>query len=633
VGVNPPSESQPEGIALTEVLAGFFAKPAVMAMLLVVFITGVWVAGTALHDPDSCWLMAVGRYMVRHHCLPSTDPFSYTFALQPGLPFVMYQWLSEIVFYLAYKVGHLPAVMALLAMVTVSAFVILPLKLLKHGRVPMFAAFGLVFLGLLASAFRFLARPEIFSFVFAAAWLYNLAKRRIRLENSLIPEELIGAVPAEELAVPAAGAPPQGADVEGTSPLHSTTVAKNPAASLGSNASEIAALGPGVDWRFIGRSVFLIVPWCNFHTGFISGLFILLFYVLGSAVGAAIVGRRKVFDLTAGLALLVSIVATWINPYGIKLWLYIPQLFFAPFNELITELKPLIWTDFTYHPYIALFFLSILMLLRSGAYGRRRHDEKGFIAATVISATIIAAIGFEAFQHRRLIPFTVLALLAEFAIMFNRSRRQRIITRVQAAEDPRIDDVYGWVYNPNQIKWTFIILTLAVAGALTCSLRIVKPELPQSSGAFSAPIKAIEFLSKHDSAGHTFNDAQFGDVMIWHSPSNPKVFIDTRYDMYGSKIVQEYYVLRGLKPGWQDVIDKYQIKLIFFPTKMDIIQKLSKTPDWCTIYSDSGGTILQLRSSMATGDTRSDNMEMPKMTGQTEPVERNERNERNHIAK
>ena len=215
-------------------------------MLLVVFITGVWVAGTALHDPDSCWLMAVGRYMVRHHCLPSTDPFSYTFALQPGLPFVMYQWLSEIVFYLAYKVGHLPAVLALLAMVTVSAFVILPLKLLKHGRVPMFAAFGLVFLGLLASAFRFLARPEIFSFVFAAAWLYNLAKRRIRLENSLIPEELIGAVPAEELAVPAAGAPPQGADVEGTSPLHSTTVAKNPAASLGSNASEIAALGPGV---------------------------------------------------------------------------------------------------------------------------------------------------------------------------------------------------------------------------------------------------------------------------------------------------------------------------------------------------------------------------------------------------
>jgi uncharacterized membrane protein len=646
VGVNPPSESQPEGIALTEVLAGIFAKPALMAMLLVVFMTGLCVAGTALHDPDSCWLMAVGRYMVRHHCLPSTDPFSYTFALQPGLPFVMYQWLTEIIFYLAYRLGHLPAVLALIAMVTVSAFVVLPLKLLKHGKVPMFAAFGLVVLGLLASAFRFLARPEIFSFIFAAAWLYNLAKRRMRLENSLIPQELIGDVPTEDLDAQAATrtcqncgtvtlslvlvCPKCGAVIADPAQPDNVLIAdRKPGAEWQSGlkesgASEIDSIDQSIDWRFIGRSVFLIVPWCNFHTGFISGLFLLLFYVLGTAVGAFVVRRRKVFDQTAFLALLASIAATLINPYGIKLWLYIPLLFFAPFNELITELKPLVWTDLTYHPFIALFFLSILMLFKSGAYGRRRHDEKGFIAATIISATIIAAVSFEAFLHRRLIPFTVLVLLAEFAIMFNRSRRQRIITRVQAAEKPRTDDPYGWIYNPNQIKWTFVILVLAVAGALTCSLKIVTPELPQSSGAFTAPIKAVEFLSKHDNAGRTFNDAQFGDVMIWHSPANPKVFIDTRYDMYGPKIVHDYYVLRGLKPGWQEVIDSYQIKLIIFPTKMDIIQKLSQNPDWCTIYADDIGTILQLKSSMATGETGADDM---KTTKKTEPTERTERNQ------
>jgi hypothetical protein len=630
VGVNPPSESQPEGIALTEVLAGTFAKPALMTMLLVVFITGLWVAGTALHDPDSCWLMAVGRYMVRHHCLPSTDPFSYTFALQPGLPFVMYQWLTEIVFYLAYKLGHLPAVLALIAIVTVSAFVILPLKLLKHGKVPMFAAFGLVVLGLAASAFRFLARPEIFSFIFAAAWLYNLAKRRMRLENSLVPPELAGDLPAEDLEIRHAGGTTGESDSAGALSNYSTAVGAGPGGTIESGANGIDVIGQSIDWRFIWRSVFLIVPWCNFHTGFISGLFLFLFYVLGTAVGAVAVGRRNVFDKTACLAILASILATLINPYGIKLWQYIPLLFFAPFNDLITELKPIVWTDLTYHPFIALFFLSLLMLFKSSAYGRRRYDEKGFIAATIISATIIGAVSFEAFLHRRLIPFTVLVLLAEFAIMFNRSRRQRIITRVQAAEKPRTDDPYGWIYNPNQIKWTFVILALAVAGALTCSLKIVPPELPQSSGAFTAPIKAVEFLSKHDSAGHTFNDAQFGDVMIWHSPSNPKVFIDTRYDMYGPKIVQDYYVLRGLKPGWQDVIDAYQIKLIFFPTKMEIIQKLSKNPAWCTIYADGGGTILQLRSSMATGDmdaTGADKMEKTKKTKKTEPTPRAEQNQ------
>jgi hypothetical protein len=633
VGVNPPSEIQPERIAATEVLAGIFAKPALMVMLLVVFITGLCVAGTALHDPDSCWLMAVGRYMVRHHCLPTTDPFSYTFALQPGLPFVMYQWLSEIVFYLAYKLGHLPGVLALIAMVTVSSFVILPLKLLKHGKVPMFAAFGLVILGVVASAFRFLARPEMFSFIFAAAWLYNLSKRRMRLENSLVPPELTGDVPAEELEIQDSRTTAREGDPASDSASALSTGITAVGAAPGSGANGTDGIGQSIDWRFIARSVFLIVPWCNFHTGFISGLFLFLFYVLGTAVGSAVVGRRNVFDKTACLALLASIVATLVNPYGIKLWQYIPLLFFAPFNELITELKPIIWTDLTYHPFIALFFLSILMLFKSSAYGRRRYDEKGFIAATIISATIIGAVSFEAFLHRRLIPFTVLVLLAEFAIMFNRSRRQRIITRVQAAEKPRTDDPDGWIYNPNQIKWTFVILALAVGGALTCSLKIAKPELPQSSGAFTAPIKAVEFLSKHDYAGHTFNDSQFGDVMIWHSPSNPKVFIDTRYDMYGPKIVQDYYVLRGLKPGWQNLIDSYQIKLIFFPTKMDIIQKLSKNPDWCTIYEDGAATILQLKSSMATGDTGAmgaDNMEKKK---KTEPTGRTERAEQNQIVK
>jgi hypothetical protein len=57
---------------------------------------------------------------------------------------------------------------------------------------------------------------------------------------------------------------------------------------------------------------------------------------------------------------------------------------------------------------------------------------------------------------------------------------------------------------------------------------------------------------------------------------------------------------------------------------MDIIQKLSQNPDWCTIYADDIGTILQLKSSMATGETGADDM---KTTKKTEPTERTERNQ------
>ncbi len=635
MGVNPVSESQPEQIALTEVLAGFLGKPALIAMLLIVFATGVWVAGAALHDPDSCWLLATGRYIVRKHCLPSTDPFSYTFALQPGLPFVLYQWLSEIVLYLACGVGKLQAVLVLVSMLVSGAFVILPLKLLKHGRVPMFAAFGLVICSLLASSFRFLVRPEIFSFLFASAWLYNLAKRRMRLESYLNFDQPIERSPVS------IGGNRENRSVSEQSAAHGQVLLADSGIESGASteaemlnrqanysglesAQEKSSAAEIIDWRFLGRSAFLIVPWCNFHTGFISGLFVLLFYVLGSVLAAVVVRRRRVFDLTACLTLLASIMATFINPYGIKLWLYIPQLFFAPFNEMITELHPVMWSDRTFLPFIVLFLLALVKLFKSAVRGRKSRDAKGFLAATITSAVVIAAVSYEAFHHLRLIPWSVLALLAEFAIMFHRTASRKTIANEALVATGSSSSSLGWIYNPNQIKWTFAILALAVLGTLTCSLRIITPELPQSSAVFTPPIKAIEYLSKHDSAGRIFNDAQFGDVLIWHSPSNPKVFIDTRYDMYGTKIVHDYDVLRGLKPGWQEVIDAYRVKLIIFPTKMDIIKKLSKNPDWCTIYADDAATVLQLKSSLVSGDAgESDSEADTEMKIKSEPHARN----------
>jgi len=43
-------------------------------------------------DPDSYWHLAAGRWIIEHRTIPTTDPFSWTFA---GSPWLAHEWLSE----------------------------------------------------------------------------------------------------------------------------------------------------------------------------------------------------------------------------------------------------------------------------------------------------------------------------------------------------------------------------------------------------------------------------------------------------------------------------------------------------------------------------------------------------------
>ena len=49
-----------------------------------------------LQDPDYFWHLRTGQYLFEHHTLPTGDIFSYTY---DGRPWVLHEWLSEIVLY------------------------------------------------------------------------------------------------------------------------------------------------------------------------------------------------------------------------------------------------------------------------------------------------------------------------------------------------------------------------------------------------------------------------------------------------------------------------------------------------------------------------------------------------------
>ncbi len=92
------------------------------------------------------------------------------------------------------------------------------------------------------------------------------------------------------------------------------------------------------------------------------------------------------------------------------------------------------------------------------------------------------------------------------------------------------------LYQPHGFMWFATIAVLASVGVFFVATRIPGAVvLPQSGAAMKAPFDAIKFVGESPPVGKLFNDPQFGDVMIWKMPDPPKLFIDTRFDMYGKR--------------------------------------------------------------------------------------------------
>jgi hypothetical protein len=122
-----------------------------------------------LQDPDTFWHISTGQWILDHAQFPTIDFYSYTAA---GKPWIAIEWLSEIIFAVAFKFGGWRGVVALAAISCAAVIGILCFYLLRNLRFSV--AIGWTAVTGLAISSHFLARPHIFSYVLIAIWMINL---------------------------------------------------------------------------------------------------------------------------------------------------------------------------------------------------------------------------------------------------------------------------------------------------------------------------------------------------------------------------------------------------------------------------------------------------------------------------
>ncbi len=122
---------------------------------------------TLLSDADTGWHVRAGEWMLDHHAVIRTDPFSFT---KPGEPWFAWEWLWEVCFAWLHRQGGLALVVFVSAMVICTTFGLLYRVVLRRCGNPLIAI-GVTVLAAAGSTVHFLARPHLFSWLFLVIFL------------------------------------------------------------------------------------------------------------------------------------------------------------------------------------------------------------------------------------------------------------------------------------------------------------------------------------------------------------------------------------------------------------------------------------------------------------------------------
>jgi hypothetical protein len=503
---------------------GAMVTMSILGLLALCWYWGWQFGATALTDPDSCWLVAVGRLICQTHALPTNDPFSWTVGIDApqalGLSpadYLPYQWFASVIFFCLFQGFGAASLVYLVTAFVFAAFFALPFALCFRLSQRFFLQAILCVLAVSAGSFHFPLRPELFSYLFLAL-----------LFTVLIPKIL-----------------------------------------LSDSSASSASKNRPIVWGLAGLSLFCL--WANLHSGFVMGLIVALCLTL-PVVLSQNASVRTFLTFICG-----ALLGTLLTPFQLRLYSYLPELFFAPTNKLNMELAPLSFGEIfsaDYLPFLLLqvFFVASIVVNLLNKRLRAAPKSLFYLYWSLSALNLVAMIAAD--NCRRLIPFAVLIALAYFSVFLETGKNRECKSS-----------------SPKQLGFLLAICLLLALIGTSCSLTIFPAGIPQATFGFDVPVEGVKFLQKHRPAGNLLNDAQFGDVLIFEEGQKARVFIDTRFDLYGTKLVRDYFVMVNALDGYQNLLDKYKIDCVFLPPRARLTHRLSSDSSWRMIYQDKASLI------------------------------------------
>jgi hypothetical protein len=327
-----------------------------------------------------------------------------------------------------------------------------------------------------------------------------------------------------------------------------------------------------VDDKKIWWLVPIMLLWANLHGGYLIGLVLIGFTIIGEILDTAINGEPvgptwpKVRTLI--FVLIACFVAVLLNPYGIRLYTFPLQVISSKvFQQVVVD-----WMSPNFHqshltPFVVLLFLTIIALVFSP---KRVKPSELLIFLGMLYASLSA--------QRNIIIFVLVAvpLLANYGQSWLVSTSQG-----NSFLRPPID---------SNSRGSTLVTLLALLPLVFFLVKLKTTVFVRSSEQIkNVPVQAVEYLKDRQLTGNTFTEVNiWGGYLIWALPSNP-VFIDGR-DVYPESFVREYVqIIQGLP--FQEPFQRYNVKIAMVEPESILNHELRESPEWQQIYEDGIATV------------------------------------------
>lgn len=482
-----------------------------------------------LNDAGIGWHIRNGEQILRTHAVTRTDLFSSTMS---GRPWYAWEWLYDVLIAAVHSHVGLNGVVVFTAAVIALTFALALQHVLRRGASLPVAA-GLLILAVGASMIHVTARPHVLSWLFAVIWFEVLDRSKE---------------------------------------------------------------SPGGMKRLFWLP-FLMLFWVNLHGGFLLGLIMLSITLAGRLLEHLVASNDsdnlakwlKSVSIAAGLTLL----ATFINPYGYKLYVHIGGYLSNAF--LMNHINEFLSPDFHNAParcfaillvvtVVTLGFsrekppitqmLFLLFAVWSGLYASRNLPVSSILLTLIVAPML----------SRMLSEFADDAVIA-LRVRTSLSALHRFSFRMSSLDSK----LHGHV-------WPILLILIGIwicgQGGRIGTREIVNAHFD----ARRFPVQAVSAIVRENIREPIFCPDLWGGYVIFALYSQVKVIADDRHDLYGEDFFKDYLKVVRVESGWDYILSGWRANYILVQTDSALAAALEEKPGWAIIYKDSTATFLQRRT-------------------------------------
>src|ERR1051326_4084896 len=535
-------------------LPNFLAVVFTVTLLQVLFLS----AGIPrlFHDSDTGWHVRNGETILSSRSVPRADGFSYT---RPGEPWFSWEWLSDATFGASHRIAGLSGVALLGAgLIALPAYGTAHLTLSLGGNLFFTAAGTVLLLGV--TSMHWLARPHLFSWILALVFLSIAERERQNTTRMLWALPVFAAIwanmHASFLLGPAilfiyavgewiVGSPPQ----------------LRRGGATGTRLARRGGAGPTnefIDQHHPSRGSASAVPSSTEE---------------GNLPSSARFITASSFSMPSStrflIASLFSLLATFITPYRRHLHEHV--FAYLQNHYLMDHIEE--FRSFSFHSAGALYveMFLVVAVLGTVALVRQRAYGPALLSLGMLHMSLCSA---------RHIP-TAAVLLLPLSIA--------AVTR-EAKSGPGLKRFFQYSERLRAIdRRIYSIVPIALVLVLACfGVNALAKTGRAGFDSVTFPVHAAEFLDEIGFHGRqrVFATDQWGGYLIYRFGGRLKVFVDGRSDFYGRNLLETYAQVIAVKPGWDGVLNQYDVRFVLVPPDRPLAAVLRFQPDWKRVYAD-----------------------------------------------